>query len=164
MSIAICCAQCDWKGNVKVELAGKKGKCPTCGEPITVPNSGAEPDDVEAAAAAALMDGDDASPSPRAPTYMPPAYTLERSEPKPQQQAAPKSYGMKFEYKAKEQQTKPGGSGLHPGVVMGLLMMGGATIWFFVALGAGWIFFYPPILFVLGLVRFVYGLAGRDDV
>jgi hypothetical protein len=69
---------------------------------------------------------------------------------------------MKFEYRAKEQPTS-GGWNIHPGVGIGLLMMVGAAVWFFVALAAGWIFFYPPILFVLGLARFIYGLAGRDD-
>jgi hypothetical protein len=38
MPIAISCPHCDWKGSVKDELAGKKGKCPTCGELIPIPD------------------------------------------------------------------------------------------------------------------------------
>jgi hypothetical protein len=39
MPIAIACRHCDWKGKVKDELAGKKGKCPTCGEVVPIPNT-----------------------------------------------------------------------------------------------------------------------------
>jgi hypothetical protein len=37
MPIAIACLHCDWKGNVADDLAGRKGKCPTCGEQVPVP-------------------------------------------------------------------------------------------------------------------------------
>ena len=43
MPIAISCPHCDWKGSVKDELAGKKGKCPTCGELIPIPASSSPP-------------------------------------------------------------------------------------------------------------------------
>ena len=43
MPIAIACSHCDWKGRVKDELGGKKGKCPTCGELIPIPNNPAPP-------------------------------------------------------------------------------------------------------------------------
>jgi hypothetical protein len=48
----------------------------------------------------------------------------------------------------------------------GLAMMGIAVLWFFVGLACGVIFYYPPILFVIGLVGFFRGLftgniAGR---
>ena len=36
MPIAIACPHCDWKGKVPDNLAGKKGKCPTCGELIPI--------------------------------------------------------------------------------------------------------------------------------
>ena len=39
MPIAIACRFCDWKGKVKDELAGKNGKCPTCGELVPIPNT-----------------------------------------------------------------------------------------------------------------------------
>lgn len=46
------------------------------------------------------------------------------------------------------------------GVVAGLLMMGGAVVWFF---GAGLLFdfwfFYPVFLFIAGMVCFIKGLA-----
>lgn len=42
----------------------------------------------------------------------------------------------------------------------GIAMMVGAAVWFFVGLAAGRIFFYPPILFIFGIVSFFKGLMG----
>jgi hypothetical protein len=39
-------------------------------------------------------------------------------------------------------------------------MMAGAVIWFVLGLMADRIFFYPPILFVLGVIAFIRGIAG----
>jgi hypothetical protein len=36
MPIAITCPHCDWTGRVPDNLAGKRGKCPTCGELIPI--------------------------------------------------------------------------------------------------------------------------------
>jgi hypothetical protein len=45
------------------------------------------------------------------------------------------------------------------GVVGGLAMMAIAGIWFFVALAKGIIFFYPPVLFFIGLIATINGLT-----
>ena len=44
----------------------------------------------------------------------------------------------------------------------GILMMVGAAVWFVVGLMNGTIFFYPPVLFVLGIISFFKGLFGSD--
>jgi len=49
------------------------------------------------------------------------------------------------------------------GVGVGLLMMLGAIAWFVVGLYGGVIFFYPPVLFVVGAVAFCKGLMGMSD-
>jgi hypothetical protein len=55
------------------------------------------------------------------------------------------------------------GSGVSAGpMVAGILMMVGAAVWFFAGLAAGVIFFYPPVLFVLGIISFFKGLFGSD--
>lgn len=51
---------------------------------------------------------------------------------------------------------------LSGGVIVGGLVMLGAVVWFVVGLAAGFMFFYPPILFVIGLVAFIKGLLGED--
>jgi hypothetical protein len=43
MPIAIACKHCDWKGKVADTLAGKQGKCPTCGELVPIPKKSAPP-------------------------------------------------------------------------------------------------------------------------
>jgi phage FluMu protein Com len=50
---------------------------------------------------------------------------------------------------------------LHGGVITGILTMIGAAAWFLIGLAGGVIFFYPPILFIIGLVTCIKGLL--DD-
>lgn len=49
--------------------------------------------------------------------------------------------------------------GMGAGMLGGLLMMAAAAIWFFAGLAADIIFFYPPILFIIGIVAFMKGLV-----
>jgi hypothetical protein len=44
----------------------------------------------------------------------------------------------------------------------GILMMVIAVVWFFGALSLGWIFYYPPILFIMGIVAVVRGAMKRE--
>ena len=46
-------------------------------------------------------------------------------------------------------------------MITGLLTMAGAAAWFLVGLAGGVIFFYPPILFIIGMVTCIKGLL--DD-
>jgi hypothetical protein len=59
-------------------------------------------------------------------------------------------------------------SGMGYGVLGGLAMMAIAVIWFVVGLFFDIIFFYPPILFIIGIVAVVKGLmsgniTGKSD-
>jgi hypothetical protein len=49
------------------------------------------------------------------------------------------------------------GGGTDGSVVVGILMMVGAAVWFFGGLAFGYIFYYPPVLFVLGLISTIKG-------
>jgi len=42
----------------------------------------------------------------------------------------------------------------------GFVLMAGAVLWFVVGLSAGKVYFYPPILFVVGLSSFLRGSQG----
>lgn len=53
----------------------------------------------------------------------------------------------------------PEKKGLQKGIVGGIAMMAIAVIWFVVGYAAGIIFFYPPILFIIGLVGFIKGIV-----
>lgn len=48
--------------------------------------------------------------------------------------------------------------GIQKGVVGGLIMIVIAVVWFFVGLAGGYIFFYPPILFVIGIYAILRGI------
>ena len=53
----------------------------------------------------------------------------------------------------------PEKAGINKGVVGGIIMMVIAAVWFGVAWEYGWIFFYPPILFLIGLFAFIKGIV-----
>ncbi len=48
-----------------------------------------------------------------------------------------------------------GDEGMNRNVVVGIMMVVGALIWFIAGLMAETIFIYPPILLILGIVRIV---------
>ena len=50
------------------------------------------------------------------------------------------------------------------GVGGGILMMIIAVVWFVVAFRNGWIFYYPPILFIVGLIAVSLGIAVATDL
>jgi hypothetical protein len=53
---------------------------------------------------------------------------------------------------------------MSPGkIALGLLMMLGAVVWFVLGLAADRIFFYPPILFILGIASVVKGCLGQTE-
>jgi len=57
-----------------------------------------------------------------------------------------------------------GGGGVAWGKVgSGAGMMLLAVVWFVGGLAAGYIFFYPPILLIIGLVTMITGLCGSSD-
>ena len=46
-------------------------------------------------------------------------------------------------------------------IVSGIAMTVGAAVWFIAGLLVGWIYFYPPILFVAGVVAVFNGLSHK---
>ena len=47
-------------------------------------------------------------------------------------------------------------------IVVIILVVAGAAIWFFAGLAAGRIYFYPPILFCLGIGAIINGFRGTE--
>ncbi|HZY80158.1 MAG TPA: hypothetical protein VFE50_11590 [Cyclobacteriaceae bacterium] len=70
--------------------------------------------------------------------------------------------------KAGEEEEDRGGSttlegkGIKMGVLGGIIMAVIAVVWFFAGLAADRIFFYPPILFVIGVYAIIKGLANGN--
>lgn len=48
--------------------------------------------------------------------------------------------------------------GIQKGILGGIIMIAIAVIWFVVGFAAGYIFFYPPILFIIGVYAFIKGM------
>ncbi len=48
--------------------------------------------------------------------------------------------------------------GIKKGAVGGILMIVVAVVWFFVGLEAGYIYFYPPVLFCIGVYALIKGV------
>ncbi len=172
MPITFDCA-CGRHFNVGEKYAGKRTKCPSCAAPLTVPTPAAVPADApsdEDAAYRALMDGSepepaapktswDASPAdapaPR-PKPEPPKIKARAAAEKPARGPAGDSWPTGYE-------AEPSRSGvtISSGVLGGAAMMLGAVVWFVVGWAAGVIFFYPPILFLIGLFTFVRTVRPR---
>lgn len=65
--------------------------------------------------------------------------------------------GATQKYKAETTPVGSGGGRTDGGVIVGILMMVGAVVWFVGGLAFDVIFFYPPILFILGLIATIKG-------
>lgn len=52
-------------------------------------------------------------------------------------------------------------SNMGAGALTAILMMVGAVIWFVVGYMAGYIYYYPPILFLIGLYRLFKSFSNR---
>jgi hypothetical protein len=71
---------------------------------------------------------------------------------------------VKLKRRKARKKPKPSFAGIviEPQIITGLLMMVGAVVWFGLGLFAGYIFFYPPVMFVLGFIAIIRGLTGGD--
>lgn len=153
---------------VAAHFAGLNVQCPQCGEQTTVPEAGpaGQPKPWENSAAPAPKPwasgaaqrpwenaGDEPAPAPNDPNN-PFGFT------------SPGESARERDRQVREREN-PGGNtggrslegGILNGVSGGMLAMIIAVVWFVVGLAADVIFFYPPILFIIGLVAFFKGLA-----
>jgi hypothetical protein len=148
--IEVTCPQCARQLRVPAGAIGKQGRCPGCGNifPLEAPLQAAL---VEPAAAptarVADEDGPDYSLQPLPPESRSPAAI--NPYPPATAPSSSKSYNHGFGWEHR---------GWDAGLMGGLAMMALAAVWFVGGLAFGIIFYYPPILFVIGLVGFVRGL------
>jgi hypothetical protein len=167
MPIAVSCG-CGRSLRIKDELAGRKIRCPSCQGEVAVPRPQAAVDeddvpvatvveDAPAEPAARRMDtrqlksGADTGIQPSRPTA--PRRSLDSVD--------KLSSPGKRRDPSRRRGSRRSGSGLivHREIVGGILMMVGAVVWLVVGLALGWLFYYPPILFVLGVIALIRGLT-----
>lgn len=186
MAIAVTCG-CGRSLQIKDEFAGRKVRCPGCKGVLTVPKSDAEDD-----AAAALLAEDEDHADRREPAAAAWRGGEEEAEDRPGEKERSRRASVQSEEpdppvrrrrpeKVKADKPKkrsirrddersgprvafePGWFGsLNAGAVGGLLMVVIAIAWFVVGLANGIIFFYPPVLLVIGLGAIFKGLSGGD--
>jgi hypothetical protein len=174
--VLISCPKCGKNLQVPTEAMGKNGRCPSCSHlfPLQEPlqASYAQP----ALSAPAPAYSPPALPSPPVvPAYTPSsgsavpqpnpfAGEYDWPRPSPDPFASTQPLGAPSGYSAPNNTPKYShGFGLEhrgwdAGMLGGLAMMGIAALWFVLGLACGYIFFYPPILFVIGLIGFFRGL------
>jgi hypothetical protein len=164
MPITLRC-DCGRALRVKDEFAGRKGRCPHCGTVLAIPAPEVE---AEEDAYEVLR----AEPETRVRRDPEPAYRRREPEPEPEpepprrpvlrREPSPRRRPRRAERGGPRVAFEEGWFGsANAGVVGGLLMILIAVVWFVAGLAAGYIFFYPPILFVIGIIAFIKGLSGN---
>jgi hypothetical protein len=167
MPIPVAC-DCGKKLRVKDELAGRKVRCPECKGVVAVP---APPKSAEDEALDVLMSDSPDEPRRRREDTPEPERQIQAEAPPPAPKAPPAPARVSDPPKRKkEKERQPrvvfeeGWFGsINSGVLGGLLMVIIAIVWFFLGLMANRIFFYPPILLVIGIISMLKGLFGGDD-
>jgi hypothetical protein len=150
MSISIACS-CGKTYRVKETLAGKKVRCADCAELIKVPLQEADVD----------AEFDEFGP------LQPAADDREESEPalppRVKRRSKTAERDRRSERPARKKVLEKGWfENTNGGALGGVLMMLIAVVWFVAGLAAGRIFFYPPILLIIGFVAFCKGLFSRE--
>lgn len=174
MSISFDCSGCAKSYTVPVSNAGKRTKCPACDTMLVVPalqSAGAED-------AAYAMLADDPEPSlepverPRreaekdTPVAGVTRFNVPVSPNRPGSGPGPAAQPRKVRvprYEEAEERPRRRGLSISPGIWAGVGMLVGGTIWLVAGLAAGRLFFYAPILMVIGLFKIVAGLLGYGE-
>jgi hypothetical protein len=181
--ISLHCA-CGKAFRVKDEFAGKKIRCTGCKQVLAVPLPELETaKSTEDEALNFLLTESPPLPTKRPAKARPDEESQETSvtaEPpprpaskRPAKEKEKKKSGSSLSQvrwsqfdKPREREERHGRSFrlvLSPTIITGLLMMLGAVVWFGAGLAIGFIYFYPPVLFVLGIAAVFRGLMGQED-
>ncbi len=168
MPISIAC-DCGRTLKVKDEAAGRKVRCPACSKVLVAPMPEPSGNLEDEAINELLAEGPPAPvasvPPPREPAEEKDQGFEEEKRPPMPKPRKNKSLDPTREARLpriERPERSGGGIAIHPQIIMGVLMMVGALIWFFGALALGVIFWYPPILFVLGIGTVIKGFTGRE--
>jgi len=167
MPFSVSCA-CGRSLRVKDEFVGKKVRCPVCSNVLVVPR--AEPEDEEER----ISDVVPVERTRRRPPPRPAPSEDEYDDDDEDEAAATRGRRLSQDYedrrpprrrprrtRQRDRASRDGWFGnINAGLVGGVAMILIAVVWFVVGLMAGYIFFYPPILLVIGIIAMVKGLMG----
>lgn len=173
MPILLSC-DCGKRIKVRDEDAGKRVKCPGCNavlripapEGVTVEPPRPAPKEVPRPKrhAPAVEELPEVLPADEGDAAR---YGLRAEKPGPEARRPRRRRPRRLDVRRYDSDSAPKG-GFRYSVLGGLIMMAGAVVWFGLGLAFGILFWYPPILFVLGAIAFIKGLAsgnvaGEDD-
>jgi hypothetical protein len=176
--IPVACPRCGKNLLVPASVVGKQGRCPACQHVFLISAPPPIDEDLEPLPDLAPLD-DSLVPLASDPFAVGASsgYTLQAQQPQPYQnyQPAQPQHALANQYMANaaasmQQQgsyAPRGGDtdegwGTNAGIGGGLLLMVGAVLWFVLGIILiDRIFIYPPIMFVIGLIAFFKGLAGK---
>lgn len=163
--VPVVCPQCDKRLMVPAGTIGKQGRCPACKNVFTLEQL-FEAEHAGATAGAYGAPPTFASNSPYADDDFKGDYQLQAAPPTPTPTVTHTDFQqMATNYSGNYQPRSSDGSGgfWNGSVLGGIALMVIACVWFFGALFlADRIFFYPPIMFIIGLVTVVKGLMSGN--
>jgi hypothetical protein len=156
MPIPISCA-CGRSCHVKDELAGKRVHCPDCQAILTVPQAELF-EEVEDIPTVELADPPEESAARKRILARLPASSAAETQRRSRRRHRPSYLQGEDPDRPPRVAFEKGWFGsINAGIVGGLLMIIIAVVWFVLGLMGGIIFFYPPILFVVGVVALIKG-------
>jgi hypothetical protein len=148
------CPQCGTQLQVPAAMGGRQGQCLRCQGVVEIPHAAslARAPQAQYASAQPTAEPDEyalAPPEPTMPALDPSNYAPKKNLPglpnNPNRPASGGAFSMEK-------------SGLDAGILGGIGLMILSVVWFFGALFfLNTIFFYPPILFIVGLIAMVRG-------
>jgi hypothetical protein len=164
MTISLKCS-CGRLCRFRDVLAGRKTRCPQCGKILKVPL--ADDNDEDEPVELLVVDSPDDERGIRTGKREDSPRRSRSREEEPTESSRRKGPRGKSLRKREKRQPlvafEEGWFGsLNGGVVGGALMMFIAAVWFVIGLWAGWLFYYPPILFVIGFIAMVKGCLGGE--
>ena len=174
MTIAFSCPSCDRTYAVGDQSAGKVTACKGCSTRMIVPDAEGEPDPPPRPKARVVAVSPPTSP-PRNPSRRDQAGEFEVvEEPPSRSRDAFAEDAARYAKKAARKQRRRERDAMvreqhGNGLAVSRTMVGGigtvlvAVVWFVVGLMFGIKFFFPPILFLIGLVTLVKGLMGHEE-
>ena len=148
MTIRISCSACHAGFTAPDSLGGKKGRCPKCGATIEVP--AAASDSAEAPEAVVADDGELVACGGCGASFSSAAARCPSCGVARRRAARPEGGAFELEQRA-----------MNKGVLGGVGLIVVAVIWFVVGYLNGFIFYYPPVLAVLGLIAIGKGLTAK---
>ena len=169
MAISVECP-CGKSYRIKDSFAGRKVRCRDCGKVLEVPAADESYDAEEDIADQAKADRSDEERAVRRKRRdeAPPASSDEESSGSREERAPRKRVRRR---KVARKRSEPGSGvafeegwfgNINAGIAAGAVMILIAVVWFVLGLWADRIFFYPPILFVIGVLAIVKGLVGGE--